>query len=247
VTDSIVPVVAISLGILILGCIGCAIGHSLAQGRRPSDPTSSSWSPSHSCSPQARPVPPLEDLILSPAEVQEKAGETTRLLGELARSDPAFDPGRLAVSFSHTFTQVQRCWQERDYRPIRDLLMPALREHHEQLLRAMRRDGLINRIDDLLIRRLEFVHVCCEGYKGGATVTALITFDAKVYFVRAFNGTFVRGSQKVIPYQEFWTFRRDGGVWRLQAIAQSDEARPLAEPNRVPERAEVGSAAVPKG
>jgi hypothetical protein len=233
IQDNILPVVVIGVGMFFLGAIGWAIGQSLTQGDRASAPPSFSRSPFSSWGPQARFVPPLEDLIRSPAEVQEKVGETTRLLGELARSDPAFDPGRLAVSFAHTFTQVQRCWQERDYGPIRDLLMPALRDRHEQLLRAMRRDGLINRIDDLLIRRLEFVHVCCEGDKGETTVTALITFDAKVYFVSAFTGAFVRGSQKVIPYQEFWTFRRDGGVWRLQTIAQSDEARPLAEPNRV--------------
>jgi predicted lipid-binding transport protein (Tim44 family) len=219
-----------------------------ASGAGPSSPGHfHSSAPHPGQDPPAWPVPPLEDLILSPAEVQPKAEETTRLLGELARSDPAFDPGPLAVSFAHTFTLVQRCWQDRDYRPMRDLLVPALLARLEEQLQPMRGDGLVSRIDDLLIRRLEFVRVCCGADPAEATVTALITFGAKVYFVRASTGQFVRGSQKVIPYQEFWTFRRDGDVWRVQAIEQGDEAGPLAEPNRVPDGAKVGSTAVMKG
>jgi hypothetical protein len=170
-------------------------------------------------------VPPLEDLILQPDEVAEKAGKTTRLLEALAQRDTAFDPAELRKFITVTFLGVQRCWEARDYGPVRSLLGPAILAQHEELLRAMRRNGESNRIDDLRVRRLEFVQVSCPATVECQEVTALITFEAKVYFVSDRTGAYLRGSQKVIPYQEFWVFRRSGERWQLVGIERSESTR----------------------
>jgi hypothetical protein len=116
---------------------------------------------------------------------------------------------------------------------VRDLLGPSILAKHVGLLSAMRRDGEINRIDELRIRRLEFVHVSRPPKADRHEVTALITFEAKVYFVKERSGYFLRGSPKVIPYQEFWVFRRYEGGWRLEAIERSDESDRLTAANDV--------------
>jgi hypothetical protein len=164
------------------------------------------------------PIPPLEDLILSAKEVEPTALRTRRLLEELARRDPALEPSSLDAFIRATFLKVQRCWEKRDYRPVRDLLVPSLLAEHEEKLQAMRRDGLINRLESLSVRRLEFVHVFCPKATDTQQVTALITFDARAYFVHEKTAKYVHGALRVLPYQEYWVFCRRGDTWRLRTI-----------------------------
>ena len=160
----------------------------------------------------------MEDLILSAEEVAEKARSTLRSLEELAQRDPVFDPSSLEAFITATFLQVQQCWEKRDYGPVRDLLAPSLLAEHEELLQAMRRDGVINRIESMSVRRLELVDVYCPEETDRHEVTALITFDAKTSFMDEATGAYVRGSRKLLPYQEFWVFGRRGDIWRLRTI-----------------------------
>jgi predicted lipid-binding transport protein (Tim44 family) len=165
------------------------------------------------------PVPAPEELMLSVKEVEPVASRTRRLLEELARRDPAFEPSFLEAFIRASFLKVQRCWEERDYRPVRDLLVPSLLAEYEEQLQAMRRDGLINRLQSLSVRRLELLQVFCPNATNVQEVTALITFDARAYFVDEKTAKYViRGPLKVVPYQEFWVFCRLGDTWRLRSI-----------------------------
>src|SRR5262249_32779922 len=148
----------------------------------------------------ASPVPPLEDLILSAKEVEEKALKTRSLLEVLARRDPAFSPRDLEASVTATFLQTQRGWEQRDYGPVRDRLMPSLLEEHEALLRAMRRDRLVCRMENLSVSRLEFVYLYCPDNRDLQEVTALITFQTRAYYVHEASGEYVHGDLRVVPY-----------------------------------------------
>jgi predicted lipid-binding transport protein (Tim44 family) len=170
---------------------------------------------------------------VSAEQVAEKAEQTTGLLKALAREDRLVDPSEPRTFVTATFREVQRCWQERDYGPVERFLMPSLLADHQKLLRAMRSNGEINRIEDLQVRRLEFVHLVCPDEIDGREVTALITFEAKVYFVAERTGAFLRGAQQARLYQEFWTFRQQENAWRLQAIERSHVSNRLRWPNRV--------------
>jgi hypothetical protein len=217
-SDGFWIVVAI-LGVIALAVVGWKLGQAFGRQSFPSRPP-----------PQA---PPLADLTLHGAEVEAKARKTTRLLEALAGRDGAFDPRALREFIASTFIRVQQSWEEGDYGPVRELFAPTLLAQHEELLRAMRLEGVINRIEDLRVLRLEFVHVSCPEETELHEVTALITFDAKVFFVHEGTGAFLRGSRKILPYQEFWVFRRQGGAWRLQAIERSHESKRLEAANCV--------------
>jgi predicted lipid-binding transport protein (Tim44 family) len=175
----------------------------------------------------------MADLILSRAEVADKARQTERLLEALAGRDRVFDPSALRDFVRETFTLVQRCWQEREYGPVRERLLPGILARHEELLRAMRRHREINRVEALHVERLEFVHLSCPEPPGPPELTALITFQAKVYFVDDRTGAYTRGLQRFTWFQEFWVFRRQGDAWRLYAIEQSHESDRLQAENRV--------------
>jgi hypothetical protein len=202
------------IAVILLAVVGWKIGMAIGRGRTRAPRGTPGAAPAD----LPFPIPPLENLILSAEEVEAEALQTRRLLEELARRDPAFDPSSLDGFIRATFLRVQRCWEERDYGPVRDLLVPSLLAEHEGLLQAMRRDGLINRIESLSVRRLEFVHAFCPEAAERQEVTALITFDARVYFVHEGTGQFAYGAQKVLPYQEYWVFCRRGDTWRLGTI-----------------------------
>jgi predicted lipid-binding transport protein (Tim44 family) len=225
----VLPVaVAVVVGLLLLYLVAIVVE---ARSQRPPD-SSGQARPTGIFAGQDVDVPP-PDRIYSATEVASKAGRTERLLAVLARTDSRFDPHFLRQLVHSTFRWVQECWQQHDYAPAAPLLMPALLAQHQSLLHAMRSCGEINRIEDLHVRRLEFVHVFCPGEVDRQEVTALITFEAKVYFVGAVSGIYLRGDRHGRAYQEFWVFRRQGDGWRLQAIERSHESQRLAADNRV--------------
>ncbi len=177
----------------------------------------------------------MDALILSASEVAAKEEETEGLLRRLASRDPFFEPTSLRDGLGRLFHLVQQCWQARDYGPLHDLLTPGILAKHEALLLSMRRHAEINRVEDVRITRFEFVHVFCPCDAGRRELTALITFEARVYFVHEGTNAFLRGSHKVGLYQEFWTFRRQESAWRLHAIEQSHELDRLRAENEVEE------------
>jgi predicted lipid-binding transport protein (Tim44 family) len=180
-------------------------------------------------------VPAMDTLILSVSEVVAKAVQTEGLLQQLASRDPLFEPTSLRDGLGRLFHLVQQCWQARDYGPLHDLLTPDILAKHEALLLSMRRHAEINRVEDVRITRFEFVHVFCPCDAGRQEVTALITFEARVYFVNEVTSAFLRGSRQVGLYQEFWTFRRHESAWRLRTIEQSHESAHLRAENHVEE------------
>jgi len=175
----------------------------------------------------------MQDLILQPAEVADRAEQTRRVMEFLAYQDHAFDPGGLHQWIAKTFVLVQKAWEARDYESIHHLLLPNILAKHVGLLASMRTNHEINRIDDLRIERLEFVHLHCPQAVESQEVTALITFQASVYLIDDRTGSHARGLRVSSLFQEFWTFRRRGELWLLQTIEQSHESDRLERANFV--------------
>jgi predicted lipid-binding transport protein (Tim44 family) len=176
-------------------------------------------------------VPPMQDLIISPAEVADKNLRTTRLLLSLAKTQPVFDPERLRQWIRSYFYQVQHCWQQRDPTPVSQSMTAQALTRFEDLIRAMRRNCQINRVDDLRVRRLEFVHIACA--EEGEAVTALISFEARAYYVHETTSAFIQGALNNTWYQEFWIFQRHGDGWKLHQVQESTDDSHLNAPNRV--------------
>jgi hypothetical protein len=179
----------------------------------------------------APPIPPMRDLILSPDEVMDKSLRATRLMQFLARTDSLFDPGPVGDWVRDLFCRVQQCWRARHPGPVKEHLTPNALARYEVLIRTMGVRRLINRVDDLHVRRLEFVHVARPQQNDGHEFTALITFEAKAHFVHERTGVPLHGTPKSTWYQEFWTFRRDGDAWRLDDVQESWNTGPLTAPN----------------
>jgi hypothetical protein len=177
--------------------------------------------------------PDKRDLILSPAEVAAKAGQTTRLMEFLAHQDPQLNPVSLRPLVTSTFCLVQHSWEARDYGPVSDLLRPGILAEHEGLLREMRKRREINRIDGLQVKGVDFVHLFCPEDPDNWEVAALITFEAAVYFVNDRTGAYAHGWLTPGLFQEFWVFRRQGEHWLLDAIERTHHSDLLEAANHV--------------
>jgi hypothetical protein len=160
--------------------VGLAIGRWL---RRPPEKPGAFRPAEPTVRQAAAAPPPMRDLILQPGEVAAKATQTRLLLEFLARQDHALDPVALHKRVATTFTLVQKAWEARDYGTVRELLLPGILAEHQRLLKSMRRNHEINRVEGLRIERLEFVHLHCPQSVDEQEVTALVTFQASIYFV----------------------------------------------------------------
>ncbi len=218
-------VIGAIVGALFLAFLGWHVGRAAGRWIRPPvEKPEPSWPLGPTVWWAAADPPPVQDLILQPGEVADKAEQTRRLMEFLAHQDQGLNPARLQQWIATTFVLVQKAWEARNYESVRHLLLPNLLSKHQQLLRSMQKNHEINRIKDLGIERLEFVHLHCPKCVGDQEVTALITFRASVYFVDDRTGAYTRGLRSASWFQEFWVFRRRGDGWLLEDIEQSHES-----------------------
>jgi hypothetical protein len=228
-------VVGLIVVAVVLGWVGYHLGWALGGGRKRTGRapgSAGSWPPVGTPA-SAGFGPDQRDLILNPVQVEAKAGQTMLLMEFLARQDPCLDPAALRPLVSATFCLVQKCWEARDYGPLRDLLRPGILAEHERLLRQMQQGHEINRIENLRVDAVDFVHLDCPEDPDAWKITALITFEAAVYFVSDRDGTHTRGPRSPGRFQEFWVFRRQGEHWLLEAIERTHQSRLLQAANHV--------------
>jgi len=173
------------------------------------------------------------DFLLSRGAIQAKAGQTLRLMQHLAARDPSLDPAPLEQFVRSTFIQLQKCWDARDYEPMRPLLMPDLFRSHAAQLAAMIRQHEINHIQGLEVLNVDFVQLRYTAQPERREFTALITAAAQDYYTDDRSGLFVRGDREKRAFQEFWVFHYLGGRWLLREIDQSRESDALRQNNFV--------------
>lgn len=226
----IVGAVVVAIVVLVVGWnVGLALGRRFRTSAAPE-----AAAPTPSCGVNAATAAPTAaDRILPLGQVMDKALQTERLLDALAARDSDLAPHLCIARAEETFRLVQRCWSERNYAPLQSVLTPDLFASHEKLLNLMRSYGEINRIDDLTIDRVEFVHLDCPSAPADLDLTALITFTARVFFVNDRSGAHVRDSRELRQFQEFWTFRRTEASWRVRNVEPSHESDRLGRPNNV--------------
>jgi hypothetical protein len=227
----------IIFGALAVIYVGFAAGSSLGRWQRGLPVTSRLSAATTNSDPLF--VTPPPDLIRTPDDVADKSMRTTRLMSVLAKREPLFEPEPLREWILDYFHEAEKCWQARDPAAVKDRMTPQAFAKYDELIRAMRRNREINRIEDSLVCRLEFVHVSCPAESENHTITALITYQAKAYFVEEKSGAYQRGFQKNTLYQDFWVFQRHGDGWKLHDFQESWNDKYLREPNRLHGMSEV--------
>jgi predicted lipid-binding transport protein (Tim44 family) len=180
------------------------------------------------------------DYVYSRSDIERKAGKTRKLLEFLARVDQTMAPDKLEAQAKSTFLELQKCWQARQYDPMKPLMMPDLYAEHCSQISGMIANHEINMISNLNVEHVDLVNVRYPQKETDREFTALITATARDYYVDDRTQEFLRGDQSPAGFQEFWTFHRQGGAWLLREIEQSRESEALKEENVFEQFTDVG-------
>jgi predicted lipid-binding transport protein (Tim44 family) len=180
------------------------------------------------------------DYSYSRYDIERKAGKTRKLLEFLARVDQTMTPDKLAAQARSTFVELQKCWQARNYEPMKPLLMPDLYAEHCAQINSLIASHEIDMISDLDVEQVDLVNVRYPQKENDREFTALITATARDYYVDDRTQEFLRGDQEPARFQEFWTFHRLDGAWRLREIEQSRESDALKAENFFEQFTDVG-------
>jgi len=171
------------------------------------------------------------DFIFDRAAIAPKAMKTLKLLEFITKVDADFAPAELEKTAETTFVQLQKCWQAREYGPMKPLLMPDLYADHCAQLAGMIRNHEINVISGLEVKQIDIVNVRYTHNPNEREFTALITARAKDYYTDDRTREFLRGDYSPATFQEFWTFQLVEAKWQLREIEQSRESDALKDEN----------------
>jgi predicted lipid-binding transport protein (Tim44 family) len=171
------------------------------------------------------------DFVYNRKAIAPKAAKTEKLLSFLSRQDTTVSPETLRKLVETTFLKLQQCWEKREYASMEPLLMKGLYYQHMAQLQGLVRNHEINRIEDLMIKKIDLVHVRYTEKAYQREFAALITASARDYYVDDRNGKFLRGDKVPATFQEFWTFQFSDGAWRLREIEQTGESDMLKDEN----------------
>jgi predicted lipid-binding transport protein (Tim44 family) len=171
------------------------------------------------------------DYVFDRPHVERKSRKTEKLLEFLGRQDPTMLPGELRSLAEAIFRKLQECWSARDYLPLEPLLMPDLHARHSAQLRSLARNHEVNIIENLTIEAVDLVNVRYTEKPDQREFTALITAQARDYYIDDRSRNFLRGDTSLVRFQEFLTFQWSDGTWLLRDIEQTGESDILKDEN----------------
>jgi len=122
---------------------------------------------------------------------------------------------------SDIFFRLQTAWAAGDLAPVKDVLAPDVYDAMGEDLMTLRREGRINRLENIALRRVAIGEAWQED--GREFFQARLTATLLDYVVKEATGDLVSGSRtEPARFTEDWTFVRErAGLWRLAAIAQA--------------------------
>jgi len=171
----------------------------------------------------AAPPPAVVELppVVAAAASDGPSAELERGVQAIRRTDPRFDPTRLAGYTAMIFRETQRAWMTRGLRALRDRLTSGLYAELQAQCDRLQGTGRASRVDGIEVRA-EITEAWQE--RGRDYVTATIDGSMVDYTVEEGSDVVVDGS-RTLPrdVEEFWTFTRPSGLnfWMLSAIQTS--------------------------
>lgn len=166
------------------------------------------------------PTPVIEDSAPVPATAAGH-GELARGLDPIKRHDPAFREDRFKETVQDLFFRIQAGRTNRSLDGIEGILTHEMAAFFRREFESMNQKGLINRLENIAIRKVELAEVRRES--GKDCITVLISANLLDYLVDATTREVVEGDRfNPVKFLELWTLCRDPDAprWRLSAINQ---------------------------
>lgn len=124
----------------------------------------------------------------------------------LVSDDPAVSREALNGRLQLIYTTLYDGWSKNDLSEVRPYVSDGLFDYLSYWIDAYRRQGLVNRLEQMRIERTELAKVARDRWYDAVTIRLWAT--GLDYVVRS-GGTLVRGSRHTErPYSEYWTLVR---------------------------------------
>ena len=153
--------------------------------------------------------------------------DVERGLEEIRRFDPSFSTEKFQETAEDLFFRIQAAWMNRNLEGIENLVTPEMRDYFTAEFTRMKHDHVINRLENIAVRKVEPAEVWQES--GRDFITVLFTANLLDYTVDDKSEKLKDGDKlNPVKFQEFWTFTRDVGSrgWQLAGINQLNEPSP---------------------
>ncbi len=139
----------------------------------------------------------------------------------ISRGDSSFSRENFLLDCREKFLAFQKAWVARDLEPIRATLDKDIFSECERDLDALRREGRVNKLENVDIRRIEIA----ESWQEEDFDFITVRYEASLldYVISESTGEFVEGNPNTpVDFTEHWTWARKSGPgsWFLSAIGQ---------------------------
>ena len=153
--------------------------------------------------------------------------EVARGLEEIRRSDPSFDTEKFLETVEDLFFHIQAAWMNRSLDEVKNMMTMEMRDYFSGEFERMKQQHIVNRLENIAVRKVEPAEVWQES--GKDFITVLFTANLLDYTVNDSTGEVIDGDKlNPVKFQEFWTFSRGvgGSRWQLAGINQLDQPSP---------------------
>jgi predicted lipid-binding transport protein (Tim44 family) len=169
---------------------------------------------------ETTPQPPYSEEQPPPKEIE---WDLETGLRHIEQADPLFTVEKFKDQAMDNFFKIQGAWSDRDLSTVKHLLTGEMFGLLKEDVEKMRRDGLINRLQNMAVREVNLTEAWQES--GQDYVTVRIYTTLLDYTVNDQTGEVVSGSKvEPVKFKEYWTFTRPVGnnPWQLSAINQAE-------------------------
>jgi predicted lipid-binding transport protein (Tim44 family)/uncharacterized membrane protein YgcG len=170
---------------------------------------------------------------------EEKATRIDRMLNFLVRTDRLWDRQAMLNRARHLFLSVYLVRESGDPAQVPEAdLFAAVAEDLRKQIGQWRMDGLSVEYRNLCVRKAELILVRNFTDPGRDEFTVRISAHAQK-FIRK-GSQILSGQQYVTPFEEYWTFGRRDGAWKLKEVLPPARGEKLIAEENVDEESGAG-------
>jgi predicted lipid-binding transport protein (Tim44 family) len=160
---------------------------------------------------------------LEPSASSEPEWDLEKGLRHIEQLDFLFSEEKFKDQAMDYFFKIQGAWVDREMSTVKHLLTREMFDLLQEDAEKMRRDGLLNRLENMAVREVNLTEAWQESGHDYLTVRIYVTLLD--YTINEQTGEIVSGSKvEPVKFEEYWTFTRPVGnnPWRLSAITQAE-------------------------
>ena len=150
-------------------------------------------------------------------EVETKATRIDRLLNYLVQTDKLWDQKLMKERARQVFVDVYRAQENGDPAEVPgDDLFPAVAEHLREQLRNRQVAGASFEFRNLCVRKVELILV--RNFDDNVEDEFTVRISAHAQKIVRRGDRILRQDEYVSPFEEYWTFGRLDGQWKLKEV-----------------------------